>query len=609
MSCSSNASTDYGEDTAPLKTSRRVSVSARSVRSNITTNGKRHTANVERPEWGIMAMSLEGKEPITLREKFHDWPEPGRIIKMKGHVSSGDPKDQILAPQQELVPYDAGEMHKPPPCEEILKLEGTRLGRGRGTSEAHGVETTVHTDFVTVWLVHEYENYLVPSNYHCMLYSDEGYVVRWEYHIEEYDGFVRKNKNKRCAYYFWQGNHCAVNEKGATALMTVELDKEKGPQIRVTQSREPPSFLNLFQGKLVIRTDKRKFLGKDPNLGSIEWPGETKVFVVRGECEEEAHLIEVSSRATSLRSRTSLVIITPSGEVILWHGSKSPSSTRHSAEYCANNVVNNYIVESSDDVFVSVIEEGSEPQRLWTALGGKDDYGSLLHVTEDSHIYTPRLYHFTSTTGQFLANEVLSSCRVPDQTSQFPFMQEDLYDNSVQQPALFLLDAKYELWLWQGWFKQGDSEEGELITGSARQRFAKDKKITMETVKDYVEQLMLAEDPKVYPIKAGEEPLAFTSLFPWWEDKPEVMDIVMQNEHAAKIQARRLSVNTAYRALTRTEYTLEELKLRPEGVDISRLEDYLSDQEFTEVFHMSREEFGSMATWKRKVLKKAKGLF
>lgn len=39
---------------------------------------------------------------------------------------------------------------------------------------------------------------------------------------------------------------------------------------------------------------------------------------------------------------------------------------------------------------------------------------------------------------------------------------------------------------------------------------------------------MLAEDPKVYPIKAGEEPLAFTSLFPWWEDKPEVIDIVMR---------------------------------------------------------------------------------
>jgi len=39
---------------------------------------------VERPEWGINTVTIEGKEPISLREKFSDWPEPGRIIKMKG---------------------------------------------------------------------------------------------------------------------------------------------------------------------------------------------------------------------------------------------------------------------------------------------------------------------------------------------------------------------------------------------------------------------------------------------------------------------------------------------------------------------------------------------
>ena len=32
----------------------------------------------------------EGAESILFREKFSDWPEPGRIIKMKGHVSSGE---------------------------------------------------------------------------------------------------------------------------------------------------------------------------------------------------------------------------------------------------------------------------------------------------------------------------------------------------------------------------------------------------------------------------------------------------------------------------------------------------------------------------------------
>ena len=32
----------------------------------------------------------EGSEHILFREKFSDWPEQGRIIKMKGHVSSGE---------------------------------------------------------------------------------------------------------------------------------------------------------------------------------------------------------------------------------------------------------------------------------------------------------------------------------------------------------------------------------------------------------------------------------------------------------------------------------------------------------------------------------------
>jgi hypothetical protein len=65
----------------------------------------------------------------------------------------------------------------------------------------------------------------------------------------------------------------------------------------------------------------------------------------------------------------------------------------------------------------------------------------------------------------------------------------------VGQPALFLLDAKYQLWFWQGWFEV--AADGEKVTGSARQQFAQNKKLAMETVKQYVEELMLAVDPKV----------------------------------------------------------------------------------------------------------------
>ena len=48
------------------------------------------------------------------------------------------------------------------------------------------------------------------------------------------------------------GLHASVNEKGATAVMTIQLDKEKGPQIRVTQGKEHPAFLQLFNGSMII---------------------------------------------------------------------------------------------------------------------------------------------------------------------------------------------------------------------------------------------------------------------------------------------------------------------------------------------------------------------
>lgn len=47
---------------------------------------------------------------------------------------------------------------------------------------------------------------------------------------------VRALGKEKCVYFFWQGRHSTVSEKGTSALMTVELDEERGAQVSFLQT-------------------------------------------------------------------------------------------------------------------------------------------------------------------------------------------------------------------------------------------------------------------------------------------------------------------------------------------------------------------------------------
>lgn len=72
-----------------------------------------------------------------------------------------------------------------------------------------------------------------------------------------------------------------------------------------------------------------------------------------------------------------------------------------------------------------------------------------------------------------------------------------------------------------------------------------------------------------------------------------------------------LTIKTALEMLSRRVYPFEVLKERPlpEGVDPTRLERYLSPEEFQQALEMSLDEFKEMPIWKQSKLKKDAGLF
>lgn len=103
---------------------------------------------------------------------------------------------------------------------------------------------------VKIWRIEDFEKVLIPPEQYGYFYSGDSYIVLYKY--------IWKNKDCFIIYYF-QGRDSSVNEKGTSAVLTIELDKEisgMAKEIRVVQYKEPKHFLMLFQGKMVIHSGK-----------------------------------------------------------------------------------------------------------------------------------------------------------------------------------------------------------------------------------------------------------------------------------------------------------------------------------------------------------------
>eukprot|EP00727_Mastigamoeba_balamuthi_P007848 m51a1_g3684 hypothetical protein (920) ;mRNA; r:324474-327923 len=532
---------------------------------------KKLRAQEGRKAWAYVMRVLQGAEPMIMKEKFCGFPGMlpiNGMMELTGNVASATPQksvgELVAAMQAEALHEYEAEEAAPAAAEGEQREQRDAAASASAAAAGRTIEDD-GTGTLRVWKIGEYELVEYPQELYGQFWSGESYVMAYTY---------TRNRDYHIVY-FWQGRDSTINEKGTSAFLTAgkaaEIkggDKVEPLQIRIVQYKETEHFLKVFRGRYVIHAGKLANYSKESSA----------LYDVRGDSLLHCRAVETQNAQRrahpqavgSLHSFHSFVAKTAAA-VYVWHGRYSNEHERGVAASAARTVAGEALAGA-----VVEVAEGAESAAFWEALGGVGWYYSPDRAPGDD----PRAQRTAHTPRVFACSQGSGAVRIARERQA---CQDDLGEHGA-----CVVDAWHAVWVWVGPKASG-----------------REKRVALEAARAYA-RAGHWEGAPVLLVQPFHEPAAFRAAFQAWGETRLRLPRGETTEEREGV-----AVESVIREYNKRGYAYEELlaETLPEGVDPTRLEEYLAEDDFPRAFKTDMASFFRLKKWQQESLKREAGLY